>query len=135
MFDVITEKNFFLYAAKHYDNSSCAGLDDFYEDLNHIKYIKRLFNRYESKGELKDRLITNHLILLYNIFGVEPATKILFFKLNEKYWPLLKTFLVGLNVLPDVITGISNKDINTVEIEIDQNIVERLRLTWELRDL
>ena len=135
MFDVITEKNFFLYAAKNYDNSSCAGLDDFYEDLNHIKYIKRLFNRYESKGELKDRLITNHLILLYNIFGVEPATKILFFKLNEKYWPLLKTFLVGLNVLPDVITGISNKDINTVEIKIDQNIVERLRQTWELRDL
>ncbi|MBS93342.1 MAG: hypothetical protein CL799_02700, partial [Chromatiales bacterium] len=87
------------------------------------------------KGELKDRLITNHLILLYNIFGVEPATKILFFKLDEKYWPLLKTFLVGLNVLPDVITGISNKDINTVEIEIDQNIVERLRQTWELRDL
>ena len=75
------------------------------------------------------------MILLYNIFGVEPATKILFFKLNEKYWPLLKTFLVGLNVLPDVITGISNKDINTVEIKIDQNIVERLRQTWELRDL
>ena len=84
---------------------------------------------------MKDRLITNHLILLYNIFGVEPATKILFFKLNEKYWPLLKTFLVGLNVLPDVITGISNKNINTVEIKIDQNIVERLRQTWELRDL
>ena len=135
MFDVITENNFFLYAAKHYDNSSCTGLDDFYEDLNHIKYIKRLFNRYETKGELKDRLITNHLILLYNVFGVEPATKILFFKLEEVYWSILKTFLVGLSVLPDDITGINNKDINTVEIEIDQDIVKKLRQTWELRDL
>ena len=135
MFDVITENNFFLYAAKHYDNSSCTGLDDFYEDLNHIKYIKRLFNRHKTKGELKDRLITNHLILLYNVFGVEPATKILFFKLEEEYWSILKTFLVGLNVLPDVITGINNKDINTVEIEIDQDIVKKLRQTWELRDL
>ena len=135
MFDVITENNFFLYAAKHYDNSSCTGLDDFYEDLNHIKYIKRLFNRHKTKGELKDRLITNHLILLYNVFGVEPATKILFFKLEEEYWSILKTFLVGLSVLPDVITGINNKDINTVEIEIDQDIVKKLRQTWELRDL
>ena len=130
MFDVINDDNFFLYAAKDYDNPSCTGLDDFYEDLNHIKYIKRLFNRYENKGELKDGLITNHLLTLYNIFG-ENATTILFFKLEENYWPLLKTFLVGLNRMPDKIYGLEKGEINTVDIPLNQKVVKRLRIQWE----
>ena len=88
MFDVINDDNFFLYAAKNYDNPSCTGLDDFYEDLNHIKYIKRLLNRFTSKGELKEGLIINHILSIYNIFGNEAGTKILFFKtcqISAKY--------------------------------------------------
>ena len=130
MFDVINDDNFFLYAAKNYDNPSCTGLDDFYEDLNHIKYIKRLFNRYENKGELKDGLITNHLLTLYNIFG-NSTTTILFFKLEESYWSLLKTFLVGLNRLPDAVHGLEQGEINTVDIPLNQEVVKRLRIRWE----
>ena len=130
MFDVINNDNFFLYAAKNYDNPSCTGLDDFYEDLNHIKYIKRLFNRYENKGELKDGLITNHLLTLYNIFG-NSTTTILFFKLEESYWSLLKTFLVGLNRLPDEIYGLEQGEINTVDIPLNQEVIKRLRIRWE----
>ena len=130
MFDVINDDNFFLYAAKDYDNPSCTGLDDFYEDLNHIKYIKRLFNRYENKGELKDGLITNHLLTLYNIFG-NSTTTILFFKLEESYWSLLKTFLVGLNRLPDAVHGLEQGEINTVDIPLNQEVVKRLRIQWE----
>ena len=130
MFDVINNDNFFLYAAKNYDNPSCTGLDDFYEDLNHIKYIKRLFNRYENKGELKDGLITNHLLTLYNIFG-NSTTTILFFKLEESYWSLLKTFLVGLNRLPDVVHGLEQGEINTVDIPLNQEVIKRLRMRWE----
>ena len=130
MFDVINDDNFFLYAAKNYDNPSCTGLDDFYEDLNHIKYIKRLFNRYENKGELKDGLITNHLLTLYNIFG-NSITTILFFKLEESYWSLLKTFLVGLNRLPDAVHGLEQGEINTVDIPLNQEVVKRLRIRWE----
>ena len=130
MFDVINDDNFFLYAAKDYDNPSCTGLDDFYEDLNHIKYIKRLFNRYENKGELKDGLITNHLLTLYNIFG-NSTTTILFFKLEESYWSLLKTFLVGLNRLPDAVHGLEQGEINTVDIPLNQEVVKRLRIRWE----
>ena len=130
MFDVINDDNFFLYAAKNYDNPSCTGLDDFYEDLNHIKYIKRLFNRYENKGELKDGLITNHLLTLYNIFG-NSTTTILFFKLEESYWSLLKTFLVGLNRLPDEIYGLEQGEINTVDIPLNQEVIKRLRIRWE----
>ena len=130
MFDVINDDNFFLYAAKNYDNPSCTGLDDFYEDLNHIKYIKRLFNRYENKGELKDGLITNHLLTLYNIFG-NSTTTILFFKLEESYWSLLKTFLVGLNRLPDAVHGLEHGEVNTVDIPLNQEVVKRLRIQWE----
>ena len=130
MFDVINNDNFFLYAAKNYDNPSCTGLDDFYEDLNHIKYIKRLFNRYENKGELKDGLITNHLLTLYNIFG-NSTTTILFFKLEESYWSLLKTFLVDLNRLPDVVHGLEQGEINTVDIPLNQEVIKRLRIRWE----
>jgi len=130
MFDVINDDNFFLYAAKNYDNPSCTGLDDFYEDLNHIKYIKRLFNRYENKGELKDGLITNHLLTLYNIFG-NSTTTILFFKLEESYWSLLKTFLVGLNRLPDAVHGLEQGEINTVDIPLNQEVIKRLRIRWE----
>ena len=130
MFDVINDDNFFLYTAKNYDNPSCTGLDDFHEDLNHIKYIKRLFNRYENKGELKDGLITNHLLTLYNIFG-NSTTTILFFKLEESYWSLLKTFLVGLNRLPDAVHGLEQGEINTVDIPLNQEVVKRLRIRWE----
>jgi hypothetical protein len=64
---------------------------------------------------------------LNNLFGVEAATKMLFYKIDQKFWPQLKTFLVFLNYMPEKI--ILSKGIAVVESEIplDDNIIEILR--------
>ena len=127
MFDDLTEENYILYAVQNYDNHQCTGLKEFYDDLNYIKYTKRLFNRYLTTGILKERLIVNHLIFLYNNFIPEAMTRILFLKMEEKYWSLLKPFLIQLSYLPDIVCGISGRDINTDEIPLDQLIVGSMR--------
>ena len=128
MIDKLDEANFFLYAAKHYENAYCYDTLEFYDDLNRFKYLKRLFSRYEETGELKERLILNHIIVLYNIFGVEPTTRMLFLKLRGSYH-MLKPFLVFLNYMPDVVRriGIEGKDIISSDIVMDENIVATLR--------
>tara|TARA_Y100000817_G_scaffold167679_1_gene131101 strand:- start:549 stop:938 length:390 start_codon:yes stop_codon:yes gene_type:complete len=127
MFDNLNESNYLLYAAKYYDNPHCTGLDDFLDDLKSIKYLKRLFNRFLNSGKLKDHLILNHLILLYNVFGVECATRILFLKMDESHYPILKPFLISMNYLPEVVYGINGKDINTVDIPLDELSIRVLR--------
>lgn len=127
MIDKLDETNFLLYAAKHYDNPQCFDTLEFYEDLARFKYIKRLFNRYEEAGELKERLVLNHLIILYNVFGIA-ATRMLFFKLDG-YHHMLKPFIVLLGHMPEVIKGIGiqNKTIFSSDIHMDENIVKILR--------
>ena len=127
MFDDLTEENYILYAVKNYDNHQCTGLKEFYDDLNYIKYTKRLFNRYLTTGVLKERLIINHLIFLYNNFKPEAMTRIIFLKMEEKYWSLLKPFLIQLSYLPDVVYGIDGRNINTDEIPLDQHFVDIMR--------
>ena len=85
---------------KQYRNSQCESVDEFYEDLNRIKYIKRLFKKYDVRGELKERLILNHMIILNNVFGSSGCSRILFFKIEEVYHSYLKTFLEYLKYLP-----------------------------------
>ena len=128
MNDKLDESNFFLYAAKHYDNPYCYDTIEFYDDLNRFKYLKRLFSRYQETGELKERLILNHIIVLYNLFGVEPTTRMLFLKLRG-FDHYLKPFLVLLNYMPEIVRsiGIEGKDIISSDIRMDQNIVEKLR--------
>lgn len=127
----LNETNFLLYAAKHYDNPSCFDTLEFYEDLNRFKYLKRLFSRFEETGELRERLILNHIIVIYNLFGVEASTRMLFFKLKE-YHSHLAPFLVFLNFLPEKVynVGIENKTINTSDIVLNQRVVDALRNTW-----
>lgn len=128
MNDKLDETNFLLYAAKHYDNPHCYDTLEFYDDLNRFKYIKRLFNRYEESGELKERLIVNHLTVLYNIFGAEPATRMLFLKLKEHYH-FLKPFLVLMGYMPEVVKGIGfeNENVISSDIHMDEKIVSILR--------
>jgi hypothetical protein len=95
----LNDDNFLIFAIKHYQNPSCTGMAELEDDLKRFKYLKRLFNRYEKTGEPNERLIINHLILLYNVFG-KATTDMLFHKLEEKYWINLKTFLVYLNRMP-----------------------------------
>lgn len=126
-FDDLNEKNFLLYAMKYYDNPQCVEVEEFNDDLKKIKYIKRLFNQYALEGVLKERLLLNHIIVFYNVFSVEAATRILFFKLEEEVWPMLKTFLFYLNFLPNKIESIDGKEILTDDIPMDQGIVDSLR--------
>lgn len=123
----LDESNFFIFAAHHYQNP-CFDTVEFYDDLQKLKYIKRLFNRYEETGDLKERLILNHIVVLYNVFGVEAATRMLFFKL-EGYYHYLKPFLVLLNYMPEVIfnIGLQGKDIRSTDISMDPKIVDLLR--------
>ena len=108
VFNELTEKNLFLYAAKHYKNPNFSDIDDFYEDLKRFKYIKRLLNRYIESDELSERLILNHLIVVFNMFGIEAALEILNLKLEDKHWPVVKPFLVFLKYITnEQYTGIT----------------------------
>jgi hypothetical protein len=121
--DFIDDDNFVLFAAKHYENSQCYDAEEFYDDLKRFKYLKRLFGKYEESGELRERLILNHLIILYNVFG-DMATIMLFYKL-EGYYSYLLPFLVLLHRLPVKVN--IGKIIYTSDIPLDNNIVEVLR--------
>lgn len=122
----LTDDNFLLYAAKHYDNPGCHDVNEFYEDLNRIKYIKRLLNKYKEGGELKHRLILNHIITLYNVFGSPATTNMLFLKLNG-YYEYIKPFLILLNYMPENSIKINNNVIYPNDIKLDSIIVEQLR--------
>lgn len=118
IFNELTEENLFLFAAKHYYNPQFSDIDEFYEDLKRFKYIKRLANRYLESDELAERLILNHLIVVFNAFGTEAGLNILELKLDEKHWPIIKPFLLFLNYITnDQYIGIS----------MDKEVVDRLR--------
>lgn len=126
-FTQLNNDNVLLYAMKHYDNPACHGIHEFTEDFDRIKYLKRLFKRYQQKSVLKERLILNHIIIVYNVFGVEAATRILFLRLEDDLWPILKTFLVFLNYMPERIHGIDGRDVISSDISLDQTLIEILR--------
>jgi len=118
IFKELNEKNLFLYAAKHYKNPKFADIDEFYEDLKRFKYIKRLLNRYLETDDLAERLLLNHFIVVFNMFGIEAALEILELKLEDKHWPVVKPFLIFLNYIRnDQYTGIA----------MDPNVVDILR--------
>jgi hypothetical protein len=124
----LNEKNFLLFAMQHYDNPQCVEVEEFNDDLRRIKYIKRLFNQYDMDGVLKERLILNHIIVFFNVFQTRAATRILFFKIEEKFWPMLKTFLFYLRFMPeDKVESINGKDILVTDIQMDQGIINKLR--------
>jgi hypothetical protein len=121
----ITEDNFLIFAMKSYNSPNCI-MAEFESDLKRIKYIKRLIRKYRTSGEIKERLLLNHIIVLANVFGVEASVRILFFKLPESDYPILKPFLLFVNYLPRVVLGINGKNIVTSDIHIDLDISRRL---------
>ncbi len=127
IFDDLTEESFLMFAMREYNNMQCTDIEEFYDDLKKIKYIKRLFNIYKNDGQLKERLILNHLITWYNVFPVQAGTRILFYKIEEQFWPMLKTFLIFLDRMPDKIGLIRGKEIKSTDIILDDGIVTRLR--------
>jgi len=123
----LNNDNFELFAIKHYDNRNCKGMAEFLDDLKRFKYVKRLLKKSQKDNELHQRLILNHLIIIYNLFGIDAATKMLFFKVDKKYWSDLKTFLVFLNYMPDKIFIDKNTTIIDSDISIDLEIANKLR--------
>ena len=127
IFDDITDDNFLMFAMKEYNDIQCTDIEEFYDDLKKIKYIKRLFNIYKNTGQLKERLILNHLIVFYNVFPIQAGTRILFYKIEKSFWPMLKTFLIFLDRMPETIDSIRGETIRTSDIQLDEGIVTRLR--------
>jgi len=125
-FDDLTSENILIYAMKAYDRPDCI-MSEFKEDMKRFNYLKRLFRKYRKLGEIKDRLVINHLVVLYNVFGVEVATRLLFYKVSEEDHITLKTYLIFLNYMPSVIPKINGKDILSSDIAVDMNIAEVLR--------
>ena len=123
MNQVLTEDNFLTYAMHHYDNSQCYSLEEFNDDLKRFLYLKKLFSRYKNECDLKENLILNHLIVIYNIFGDE-ATNMLFFKIEKEYWTTLITFLVFLNRMPE---ELPQYKIKLSHVELDEYIIQILR--------
>jgi len=127
IFDDLNDDNFLMYAMREYSNVQCTDIEEFYDDLKKIKYIKRLFNVYKNNGQLKERLILNHLIIFYNVFTVHAGTRILFYKIEKDFWPMLKTFLIYLDRMPDKIESIRGEVILASNIQLDDGIISRLR--------
>jgi hypothetical protein len=127
IFDDLNDDNFLMFAMKEYNDIQCTSIEEFYDDLKKIKYIKRLFNIYKNTGQLKERLILNHFIVFYNVFPVQSGTRILFYKIEQDFWPMLKTFLIFLDRMPETIDSIRGEIIRASDIQLDNGIVTRLR--------
>jgi hypothetical protein len=124
--DVLNDDNFTMYAMRAYQSSNCI-MSEFEDDIKHIKYVKRLLRKYKHTKVLKERLILNHLIILYNMFGTEATTRMLFVKIHPEDYVTLKTFLLFLNYMPDVVHGIFGNNILSADIPVDLHIVKVLR--------
>lgn len=123
MDQLLTEDNFIVYAMNNYVNAHCYSIDEFNDDIKRFLYLKKLFARYKQELDLRENLILNHLIIIYNIWG-EHATNMLFFKINKEYWEILTTFLIFLNRMPEEMPQYKLK---TSEIKLDNNIINVLR--------
>ena len=123
---MLFRSNIMLYAVKSYDKPNCI-MSEFKEDMKRFNYLKRLFYRYRKVEDIKERLILNHLVVLYNVFGIESATRLLFFKIAKEDYSALKTYLVFLSCMPDMIVGIKGQNIKSSDIPIDMKIANILR--------
>lgn len=118
IFDELNEDNWSLFASHYYKNVQCTSVEEFYDDLQRFKYLKRLFKRYSNNGDLQERLILNHIIVLANVFGIKATNRMLFYKIEEQHYPALKTFLVFLNYI---------KEDEYLETPLDSRVVKILR--------
>lgn len=125
-FDNLNNENFLMYCIKAYDRPDMI-MSEFKEDMKRFNYLKRLFRRYRKLGELREQLVLNHLIVVYNVFGPEVATRLLFFKIQKEDYSALKTYLLFLNYMPNVVHGIKGQDILSSDIEVDMTVADALR--------
>ena len=125
-FDDLNNDNIMMYAMKAYDKPDCI-MSEFKDDMKRFNYLKRLFRRYRKVDELREQLVLNHLVVLYNVFGPEVTSRMLFFKMSKDDYPALKTYLLFLSIMPEKIRGIKGQDIISSDIPIDPRVAEVLR--------
>lgn len=118
LFDELSEDNFMLYAVRQYYKPNCIDAEEFHNDLKRFMYLKRLFYRYKNTGDVSERLILNHLIVLFNVFDINPTLKMLEYQIEDKYWSALKPFLIFLNYI---------RNDQYTDITMDQNVIDKLR--------
>ena len=128
-YENLTDKNFFIYAAQNYGNIFCADDKEFFQDLKIFKYIKKIVKKYKETGEVKINLLLNHIIILYNIFGNDPATRLLFLKFPNEL-DVIIPIISFLNYLPPVVFAINNNNIVTKDIQKDK-IISDMMLTYK----
>ena len=119
-FDELNESNYIMFAIKHYENPQAVTQEDFYDDMKRFKWIKRLLNKYKNTGEMNVHLLVNHFIILYNTFG-DATTPLLFYKIDEELWGVLKTFIIYLQRLPEYPRSHLN------DIDIDKKCLQILK--------
>ena len=125
-FDDLNNDNIMMYAMKAYDRPNCI-MSEFKDDMKRFNYLKRLFLRYRKIGELREQLVLNHLVVLYNVFGPEVTSRMLFFKMPKDDYSALKTYLLFLSIMPEKIRGIKGHDIISSDIPVDKRIADILR--------
>jgi hypothetical protein len=125
-FENLTNENIMLYLVKAYDKPNCI-MSEFNDDMKRFNYLKRLFQRYRKYDELREQLVLNHLVVLYNVFGPEVASRALFFKVSKEDYSALKTYMLFLNMMPEKIRGVKGQDIHSSDIPVDMKIAEVLR--------
>ena len=125
-FDDLNNDNIMMYAMKAYDKPDCI-MSEFKDDMKRFNYLKRLFRRYRKVDELREQLVLNHLVVLYNVFGPEVTSRMLFFKMSKDDYSALKTYLLFLSIMPDRIRGIKGQDIISSDIPVDKRIADILR--------
>ena len=127
MFENLNNDNWLLYAFQNYRMKEHTTTREFWSDVNITKYINRHFNNYRRKKTMKSRLCMNHIIVYFNVFHVEAAQRLLFFKVPPENWALLKMFLVFLNKCPEKVRGINGSMIMVGDIDIEQDALEIAR--------
>jgi hypothetical protein len=125
-FDDLTNENIMLYLVKAYDKPNCI-MSEFKDDMKRFNYLKRLFRRYRKMGELREQLVLNHLVVLYNVFGPEVSARALFFKMSKDDYSALKTYLLFLSFMPEKVKSIKGHDILSSDILVDMRIADTLR--------
>jgi hypothetical protein len=113
------QDNYFQYAMQNYDNPSCSTVEDFNNDLQKVIHIKKLLAKDFNK-----RLLLNHIIVMLNVFSSRACVVMLFYKIDVKYWSILKTYFEYLSVMPEHIEELG---IVSSDIPLDLEVIDELR--------
>lgn len=122
----LTNDNYLILCAKYYRNPQCSSTEEFLEDLKRIKYLKKIFTRYNTSKQIDERLVLNHVIILNNVFGPNFLCRMIFLKMFDQI-NVIKPFLIYLNLLPKKVDNVNNTVYDTYDIEMNTDIIDRLR--------